>query len=139
MAAKSANRPVHQRRPANGPPAQRRNTAHLLPARKKAENKNVGKMATKSAERLTVAVWLSFGKLFLHPLAVGIAALWVFRIEPFTAGVMIAAAALPVAGNVYILAQHYGVAPQRVSASILVSTIISVVTVSVVVGWVAGI
>ena len=50
--------------------------------------------------------------------------------------VMIAAAALPVAGNVYILAQHYGVAPQRVSASILISTSVAVVTVSVVIGWV---
>ena len=48
----------------------------------------------------------------------------------------VAAAALPVAGNVYILAQHYKVAPQRVSASILVSTALSIVTVSVIVGWV---
>jgi malonate transporter len=43
---------------------------------------------------------------------------------------MIAAAALPVAGNVYILAQHYSVAPSRVSASILISTALSVITVS---------
>ena len=46
---------------------------------------------------------------------------------------MIAAAALPVAGNVYILAAHYGVAPMRVSASILISTVLSVVTVSVII------
>jgi hypothetical protein len=43
-----------------------------------------------------------------------------------------------VAGNVYILAQHYGVAPQRVSASILISTAISILTVSAVIAWVAG-
>jgi malonate transporter len=49
---------------------------------------------------------------------------------------MIAAASLPVAGNVYILAQHYGVAPTRVSASILLSTAASVVTVSLVIAWV---
>jgi predicted permease len=49
---------------------------------------------------------------------------------------MISASALPVAGNVYILAQHYGVAPQRVSAAILVSTAISIVTVSLVIAWV---
>ena len=54
------------------------------------------------------------------------------------AGVMIAAAALPVAGNVYILAQHYGVAPQRVSTSILISTAISIVTVSWVIAWVTN-
>ena len=47
--------------------------------------------------------------------------------------VMIAAAALPVAGNVYILAQHYGVAPQRVSSSILISTAAAVVTLPVVI------
>lgn len=93
-------------------------------------------LAYKSAERLVVAGWLSFCKLILHPIAVGIAALFVFDIEPYAAGVMIAAASLPVAGNVYIIAQHYGVAPSRVSASILLSTAASVVTVSLVIAWV---
>jgi predicted permease len=93
-------------------------------------------LAYKSAERLVVAGWLSFCKLVLHPLAVGIAALFVFDIEPYAAGVMIAAASLPVAGNVYIIAQHYGVAPARVSASILLSTVASVLTLSMVIAWV---
>jgi malonate transporter len=43
-----------------------------------------------------------------------------------------------VAGNVYMLAQHYGVAPQRVSAAILVSTALSIITVSLVIGWVSN-
>ncbi|MBN2907664.1 MAG: AEC family transporter [Rhodobacteraceae bacterium] len=94
-------------------------------------------LATKSAERVQVAAWLSFAKLVLHPGAVALAALVLFNVEPYAAGVMIAAAALPVAGNVYILAQHYGVAPQRVSAAILVSTAASIVTVSAVIAWVA--
>ena len=94
-------------------------------------------LATKSAERISVAGWLSFCKLVLHPAAVAFSALVIFPVEPYAAGVMIAAAALPVAGNVYILAQHYGVAPTRVSASILISTAISVVTVSAVIGWVS--
>jgi len=94
-------------------------------------------LAGKSAERLSVAGWLSFCKLVLHPAAVAIAALWLFPVDPFDAAVMIAAASLPVAGNVYILAQHYGVAPQRVSASILVSTALSILTVSAVIAWVA--
>ena len=51
---------------------------------------------------------------------------------------MIAAASLPVAGNVYILARTYGVAPQRVSASILISTVFSIVTVSLVVAWITA-
>ena len=95
-------------------------------------------LATKSAERLQVAVWLSACKLLLHPAAVAAAALILFPVEPYAAGVIIAAAALPVAGNVYILAQHYGVAPQRVSASILVSTAVSIVTVTAVIAWVKG-
>ena len=95
-------------------------------------------LAGKSAERPHVAGWLSFCKLVLHPAAVAIAALWVFGVAPYAAAVMIAAAALPVAGNVYMLAQHYGVAPQRVSAAILVSTAVSIVTVSVVIGLLTG-
>jgi predicted permease len=39
---------------------------------------------------------------------------------------MITASALPVAGNVYILAAHFGIAPTRVSASILISTAINI-------------
>ncbi|MCX7302297.1 MAG: AEC family transporter [Rhodobacterales bacterium] len=93
-------------------------------------------LATKSAERLAVAGWLSFAKLVLHPAAVAIFALWVFPVEPYAAGVMIASASLPVAGNVYILAQHYGIAPLRVSAAILISTAVSIVTVSGVIAWV---
>lgn len=92
-------------------------------------------LASKSAERLSVASWLGFCKLVLHPLFVAIACLVVFNVDAYTATVVISAAALPVAGNVYILAQHYGVAPQRVSAAILVSTALSIVTVSLWIAW----
>lgn len=95
-------------------------------------------LASKSAERPAIAGWLSFCKLVLHPTAVAIAALYFFEVDPYAAGVMIAAAALPVAGNVYILAQHYGVAPTRVSASILISTAASIITVSLVIAWVTN-
>jgi predicted permease len=94
-------------------------------------------LASKSAERIYIAGWLSFCKLVLHPLAVAVAVLMLFEVDPYAAAVAIAAAALPVAGNVYIIAQHYGVAPQRVSATILISTAISILTVSLVIGWVA--
>lgn len=95
-------------------------------------------LAGRGAERLGVASWLSFAKLVLHPLLVAIAALWLFPVEREAAGVMIAAASLPVAGNVYILAQHYGVAPQRVSTAILISTAASIVTVTTVIAWIKG-
>ena len=93
-------------------------------------------LAGRGAERIEVAAWLSFAKLVLHPAAVAVAALVLFPVEPYAAGVMIAAAALPVAGNVFILAQHYGVAPQRVSTAILISTAVSILTVTGVIAWI---
>ncbi|WP_375257567.1 AEC family transporter [Citreimonas sp.] len=95
-------------------------------------------LASKSAERLQIAGWLSFCKLVLHPALVALAAFFVFPVDAYKASVAISAAALPVAGNVFILAQHYGVAPQRVSASILISTTASILTVSAVIALVSG-
>ena len=95
-------------------------------------------LATKSAEKLQVAGWLTFCKLVLHPAFVAIAAIWLFKVDPYKAGVIISAAALPVAGNVYMLAQHYNIGPQRVSAAILISTALSIVTVSAVIAWVTA-
>jgi len=95
-------------------------------------------LASKSAERLSIAGWLSFCKLVVHPLFVAFACFVLFKVEPYQATVAISAAALPVAGNVYILAQHYGTSPQRVSAAILVSTALSIVTVSLWIAWLTG-
>ena len=95
-------------------------------------------LASKSAERLSVAAYLSTFKLIVHPAAVAFAALVLFPVAAYPATVMIAAAALPVAGNVYILAQHYGVAPARVSASILLSTIASIITLPLIIAWLQG-
>ena len=93
-------------------------------------------LADKSAERVQIAAWLGFTKLALHPLFVAVGVLWLLPLDAYSATVVIAAAALPVAGNVYMLAQHYGVAPQRVSAAILLSTMASILTVPVVITWV---
>lgn len=92
-------------------------------------------LAGKSAERPGTAAWLSFAKLILHPLAVAGFALLVFDVDPFAAGVMVAAAAMPTAGNIFIVALHYGVAPIRVSSTILVSTVGSVLTLTAVIAW----
>lgn len=88
-------------------------------------------LAARSIRRIGPSVWLGSAKLVLHPAVVGLAA-WLLGVEPFAAGVMIAAAALPVAGNVYILAQHFGVAQHRVSTAILISTAASILTIPVV-------
>ncbi|KIC22728.1 MULTISPECIES: AEC family transporter [unclassified Leisingera] len=94
-------------------------------------------LASKSAERVHISGWLSFAKLVLHPACVAIAVLWLVPAAPFSAAVAIAAASLPVAGNVYMLAQHYGVAPHRASAAIFISTVVSIVTVPAVIAWVS--
>lgn len=85
-------------------------------------------LAHRPMRRPAPALAISFAKLVMHPLSVGIAA-YAFGVDPISAGVMVAAAALPVAGNVYILAHHFGVAQERVSAAILLSTAISIATV----------
>jgi malonate transporter and related proteins len=95
-------------------------------------------LATKSAERKSIAVWLSTLKLGLHPLAVGLAVFVLFDVPAFTASVMVAAAAMPTAGNVYILAQHYGIAPVRVSSTILISTLVSVFSLTYVIALVSS-
>ncbi|MFY2825450.1 AEC family transporter [Ruegeria sp. MALMAid1280] len=94
-------------------------------------------LASKSAERVQVAAWLSFCKLVIHPACVAVVLLWLIPVAAFPAAVAISAAALPVAGNVYMLAAHYGVAPHRASAAILLSTAASILTVPVVIAWVA--
>ncbi len=94
-------------------------------------------LAGRHADNLLVTGWLSFAKLILHPGAVALAAFYIFPVEPFAAGVITAAASLPVAGNVYMLAAHYNVVPRRVSAAILVSTLASILTVSLIIAWVS--
>jgi malonate transporter and related proteins len=92
-------------------------------------------LAVKSAERYHIAGWLSFCKLILHPLFVAIGVLILFPLDAYTATVVISASALPVAGNVFMLAQHYGIAPQRVSSAILFSTATSIFTVPIIIAW----
>ncbi len=94
-------------------------------------------LAGRHVARPAVTLWLSLAKLVLHPAAVALAAFVVFPVERFAAGVIVAAASLPVAGNVYMLAAHYEVVPERVSAAILVSTLVSLLTVPLVIGWVS--
>ena len=49
-------------------------------------------------------------------------AFYLFYIEPYAAAVMVITASLPVAGNTFMLAQHYKIDPERISAAILLST-----------------
>lgn len=85
-------------------------------------------LAGRKLARLAPSAWLASAKLILHPAAVAVAA-WAFSVDPISAGVMVVAAGLPVAGNVYILAQHFGIAQQRISTAILISTALSILTI----------
>ena len=82
------------------------------------------------------AFWLSFLKLVAHPFLIGIMALYLFYIEPYAAAVMVVTAALPVAGNTFMLAQHYKIDPERISAAILLSTLFSALTVTFAISFV---
>lgn len=93
-----------------------------------------GSLAGAGAERPAIAAWISGVKLVLHPLALALA-LWWAGVTGLVAHVMIATAALPVAGNVYMLAQHYDVAPRRVSSAIFFSTLASLATLGAVLAW----
>ncbi len=73
-------------------------------------------------------------KLFLHPLAAWLA-LTAFGLPPVTVALGTVVAAMPVAGNVFVIAQQYGVAPRRTSAAVLISTIVAVVTVALALTW----
>lgn len=93
-------------------------------------------LASRPARRPLPALSLSLAKLVLHPAAVGAAAL-ALSVNPVPAGVMVAAAALPVAGNVYMLADHFSLAVERVSAAILFSTALSILTIPIVITLIA--
>ena len=73
-------------------------------------------------------IGISTLKLMVHPLLAAYFAFAVFEVEAFAAGMMVIAAAMPVAGNVYLVAQHYRIDTRRISASILLSTLLCPLT-----------
>lgn len=89
-----------------------------------------GALALQRLDRGTAvaACLISFVKLVVYPVFVWVVLSRVMALEPFWvhAGVLIAC--LPSAGNIYVLAQRYDADPHRVSAAILLSTFVSVVT-----------
>ena len=68
-------------------------------------------------------------KLIVHPLVAWLL-VTLFRVEPLWATVTILMAALPTGVNCFVLAQRYHVYVASTSATILLSTVVSVVTVS---------
>lgn len=71
-------------------------------------------------------------KLLLHPLVVYIALEAVGGFEPIWIHAAVLLASLPTATNVFVIGQQYGVWQERASATILITTVLSVVSVSLV-------
>ena len=95
-----------------------------------------GALGMQRIDRTTAyaAAGISLVKLLIYPLAVWCLLAYVLHVEPFWIGVGVLIASLPSAGSNYVLAQHYAADADQVSAAIVLSTIVSVVTVPCV-GW----
>ncbi|WP_299199788.1 AEC family transporter [uncultured Amphritea sp.] len=75
-------------------------------------------------------VWLTLVKLVVHPLATfGLALL--FALEPFWGASAVVLAALPTGAMVFVLAQQYNTRVTLTSATIMVTTLVSLITLAV--------
>ena len=81
-------------------------------------------------EGLHEAALITAIKLLVHPAIAWLLLAAVFEVEPLWATVTILIAALPTGANCFVLAQRYNVFVAPTSATILLSTALSVVTVS---------
>lgn len=81
-------------------------------------------------EGLHEAALITAIKLLVHPAIAWLLLATVFEVEPLWATVTILIAALPTGANCFVLAQRYNVFVAPTSATILLSTALSVVTVS---------
>lgn len=77
------------------------------------------------------ALGLALLKNFLHP-ALVLAAGWVLGLSGVPFAVMVLAACLPIGANVFLLSQRYEVAQSLVTASVAVSTLLAMVSLSLV-------
>ncbi len=81
-------------------------------------------------EGLVQATLITTVKLIVHPLVAWLLVVKVFEVEPLWATVAVVMAALPTGANCFVLAQRYNVFVAPTSATILLSTALSVITVS---------
>jgi len=69
-------------------------------------------------------------KLIIHPVLMYVGLSYIGNFDPLWVQTAVMLAALPIATNVFVIAQQYNVWVERASASVMVSTLISVLTVS---------
>ena len=77
------------------------------------------------------ALWATLSKNLVLPVMVGLSA-WAFGISGLPLTVMVVAAALPTGANVFLFAQRYEVAQETTTASMGVSTVAALLTLSLV-------
>jgi malonate transporter len=92
-----------------------------------------GALALQRIDRATAlaATAITAAKLVAAPLLAWFVLAHLLRVEPFWVRAGVLLAALPPAGNVYVVAQRYAADADRISAAIALSTTVGVVTVPV--------
>jgi len=85
--------------------------------------------ATPVGSHLRGALVQAVAKNLVHPLLV-LAIGWALGVHGLPLTVMVVAAAMPIGANVFMFAQRYRVAEELVTASVVVSTLLALVTVS---------
>lgn len=80
---------------------------------------------------ITPALWITASKNLLLPLMVGLSA-WAFGITGLQMTVMVVAAALPIGANVFLLAHRYEVAEELTTASMGLSTMLALLSLTLV-------
>ncbi|MBB3318552.1 hypothetical protein FHT77_004453 [Rhizobium sp. BK181] len=90
-------------------------------------------LALRPLKRVPVEIgYIVPAKLIVHPIVVYLALTTVGGFDPIWIYAAVLLAALPTATNVFVIGQQYGVWQERASATILITTALSVVTVSAV-------
>ena len=84
---------------------------------------------TPMTGHLRQALWVSLSKNLILPLLVGLCA-WAMGITGVPLTVLVVAAALPVGANVFLFAQRYEVAQEATTASMGLSTVLALFTLS---------
>jgi malonate transporter len=99
-----------------------------------------GALALQRVDRGTVAsaAAITAAKLIAYPALVWWISAHLLRVDTFWVQTGVLMAALPTAGNVYVVAQRYAADADRVSAAVLLSTLASVATVPLVAGLALG-
>ena len=89
-----------------------------------------GALALQRLDRGTAAAacLITVAKLAAYPLLVWLILSRMMQLDAFWVNVGVLIASLPSAGNIHVLAQRHDADPQRVSAAILLSTFVSVVS-----------